>query len=544
MRTLSEETDDAAVDVEVEDDGRGSGDRNGGARAVAVAERLVGALPPWWPTAAVAVATAVGIGLRFVTTSNLWLDEALSLNIAQLPVGDLLDALRHDGHPPLYYLLLHLWVDVVGDGDTAVRALSGIFGVAGLPLAWIAGRRLAGTAGARWALVLAALSPYAIRYGSETRMYSLVMLLVLAGYLLLTDALRSPRPWRLACVALVSGALMLTHYWAFWLLGAVGVVLLWRWWRAPGERRTTVLALGSVAAGGVLFLPWLPAFLYQSSHTGTPWGLPFRPTAIVYATFVDMGGGTSLPEAALAAFVIGVLCLLALFVARWNQRELVIDVTTTPLVRDELAVVVATLAIGWAVAYVTSATFQSRYAAVVVPLILVVAAVGLTRIPGVGQLVVGGLMVGLSLVGIVWNLYYERTQSGDVAAAVAARAEPGDVVVYCPDQLGPGYSREMPDGLVELSYPELSSPERVDWVDYAERNAAADPDEIAAEVRSIADGHAVFVVWSSDYRTFDRQCEQLNHALSETAPSESLVSMQPDRHFEPANLSWHEFVRP
>ena len=76
--------------------------------------------------------------------SPLWLDEALSVNIARLPVGDLLEALRHDGHPPLYYLLLHYWMEVVGEGDVAVRALSGIFAVASLPLAWVAGRRLAG----------------------------------------------------------------------------------------------------------------------------------------------------------------------------------------------------------------------------------------------------------------------------------------------------------------------------------------------------------------------------------------------------------------
>jgi mannosyltransferase len=537
MPTLSEETDDATVDVE--GDGRAAVRRNGGSGAVAAAERLVRALPPWLPTFAVAVVTAVGVGLRFVTTSNLWLDEALSLNIASLPVGDMLDALRHDGHPPLYYLLLHYWIELVGESDVAVRALSGIFGIACLPLAWLAGRRLAGIAGGRWALVLAALSPYAIRYSSETRMYSLVMLLVLAGYLLLADTLRAPRPWRLAAVAGISGMLLLSHYWAFWLLGAVGLVLMWRWWRYPAERRPTTLVIGSVAAGGVLFVPWLPAFLYQSSHTGTPWGQPMRPTAIVYTTFADMGGGTSLEEAAIGGFVLAVMCLLALFVVRSQGRELVLDGATAPTVRAELAVVVGTLAIGWLVAYTTSATFQSRYAAVVAPLILLVAAVGITRIPGIGQLLVGGLVVALSLVGIAWNLYFERTQSESVAAAVAERAEPGDVVVYCPDQLGPAYSREMPDDLVELSYPELTSPERVDWVDYADRNAAADPTQIADEIREIAAGHAVFVVWRGEYRTFDNQCEQLNHAIGAGAPSNQVVTMRPSRYFEPANLSWH-----
>ena len=55
--------------------------------------------------AVIGTAVAVAVIARFVTTSPLWLDEALSVNIASLPLGDIPDALRQDGHPPLYYLV-------------------------------------------------------------------------------------------------------------------------------------------------------------------------------------------------------------------------------------------------------------------------------------------------------------------------------------------------------------------------------------------------------------------------------------------------------
>ena len=167
----------------VSEGGRGSASPDDGADAPAPAS-LATRLAP------LAVAGVV-VGLPAVfSTSELWLDEALSVNIARLPVGDMLDALRHDGHPPLYYLLLHAWMAVVGEGDTAVRALSGILGVATL-LAYIAGRRMAGVDGGRWALVDV---PVALRGAvlTETRMYSLVMLLVLGGYLILDDVLVKP----------------------------------------------------------------------------------------------------------------------------------------------------------------------------------------------------------------------------------------------------------------------------------------------------------------------------------------------------------------
>ncbi|MGH9236034.1 MAG: glycosyltransferase family 39 protein [Acidimicrobiales bacterium] len=483
---------------------------------------------------AVGAATTLGIVARFVQRSPLWLDEALSVNIARLPVGDLLEALRHDGHPPFYYLLLHYWMELVGEGDVAVRALSGIFAVASLPLAWVAGRRLAGAGGARWALVVVALSPYWVRYATETRMYSLAMLLVLGGYLLLVDALDRPAWPRLAGLALVSGLLLLTHYWAFYLLAAAGLVLAARAWRRPGHRGSTLRVLAALAAGGVLFLPWLGGFLYQAANTGTPWGEPFRPTAIVEAIVSDMGGGT-VSEASLYGTAVVLLALLALFAARSSGHEIELDLRTTPTVRHELATVGLVVAIGGAVSLATSATFQSRYAAVVVPLLLLAVAVGIVRVPGRARLVVGAVYLGLSIAGIAWVNYYQRTQADEVAAAVAARARPGDVVVYCPDQLGPGYSRAMPEGLVELTYPRLASPERVDWVDYAETNAAADPGELAEDIRARAGDHAVFAVWMSEYRTFGQQCEQLIGTLGLT---ENLVVQDDGRFYEPASLHW------
>jgi mannosyltransferase len=492
--------------------------------------------PAWLVPLAIGAVVAVGVVARFVQRSPLWLDEALSVNIASLPLGDMFEALRHDGHPPFYYLVLHAWMSVSGEGDGAVRALSGIFAVAALPLTWIAGRRIAGPSGARWALAVAALSPYLIRYATETRMYSMVMLLVLAGYLVLTDALDEPRPARLAALTLISGVLLLSHYWSFYLLGAVGLMLAFRWWRSPLQRAATGRVLLAVAGGGVLFLPWLGGFLYQSQNTGTPWGEPYRPTAIAQATLSDLGGGT-LTESSLAALVVALFLALALFAARSGGREITLDVRTVPIVRRELIVIGLVLAIGCVAGFATNATYQSRYAAVFVPLLLLAVAVGITRIPGAGRVVAGGAYLVLAVAGVGWVNYYQRTQAGEVGDAVAEHAQPGDVVVYCPDQLGPDYSRAMPDelGLTELAYPALTRPERVDWVDYAERNEAADPVRIAEEIRGRAGNRAIFLVWMSDYLTLDQQCEELLNALG---PATNLVVQDNAKFYEPAFLHW------
>ena len=73
----------------------------------------------------------------------MWLDEALTVNIAHAPLGQIPGLLRHDGAPPLYYFLLHFWMQAFGAGNLGARSLAGVIGVLNLPLAWVAGYRSA-----------------------------------------------------------------------------------------------------------------------------------------------------------------------------------------------------------------------------------------------------------------------------------------------------------------------------------------------------------------------------------------------------------------
>ncbi|HEY4396774.1 MAG TPA: glycosyltransferase family 39 protein, partial [Acidimicrobiia bacterium] len=166
--------------------------------------------PAKWVIAAAALVIVAGIVLRFVTQSDLWLDEALSVNISRLPYGDIPDWLRHDGAPPLYYFMLHAWTDAFGTTDFAVRSLSGVLSVATFVPMWFAGRRIAGRTGAWIAVLVLAASPFGIGFGSETRMYSLVMLLVTVGYLAVRRLLERPSLGRQAVVALITGLLLYT----------------------------------------------------------------------------------------------------------------------------------------------------------------------------------------------------------------------------------------------------------------------------------------------------------------------------------------------
>ena len=472
-------------------------------------------------TAGAAAFVAVAVGVRFVTRSPLWLDEALSVHIADLPLRDITGALRHDGHPPLYYWLLHGWMSVVGDGDVAVRALSGIFGVAALPLAWVAGHRVGGHRVAWAALLLVAWSPFAVRYSTEARMYSLVMALVLVGHVLVRRAVDDRRApaWVLVVVAAVTATLLLTQYWTMFLVAAAVATVAW-WGRRAGTAARTVAVrlVAAIVVGGLALVPWLPSLLEQREHTGTPWAPAPRPTVVAELTLGALGGG-EIAEAGLLAFLLVVLLVLGLL-GRPTPAGLVVGGTPSAAVRGEAAVVALTLGLGAAAGIATASTFAVRYASVVVPLMLLIAARGLAVLPGRWPAVgVSALLIGFGGAGIIENIRVERTQAGELAELVATQAGPDDAVVTCPDQLGPAMRRALDQEgaarLPVLVYPTLGDGRLVDWYDYEARNDAADPATVAAAIDGeVADGARVWVAWNGAYRTFDGDCEALLNALA------------------------------
>ena len=82
---------------------------------------------PRWRAASVAplaLAAVVSVVVIAWPRPALWLDEAQSVAIAHRSLPGIVDALRADGAPPIYYVVLHVWMSVFGTGDTAVRSLS------------------------------------------------------------------------------------------------------------------------------------------------------------------------------------------------------------------------------------------------------------------------------------------------------------------------------------------------------------------------------------------------------------------------------------
>ena len=188
----------------------------------------------------------LAFALRLVGISgiDLGLDGGLSVALARMPFDDSVALLAHDVHPPLFYILLRVWLWIVGTSPFAAKAL-GAFASTLLVAAMIGWTRsVVGARGALLAGLTLAVAPAAIEVGSGVREFGPAMtLMVLAAWAYTRGGRRST-----VLFVIVTAAALWTSYAA--VAVPVGVVI-----DAVARRSGRRIARGVV--GGVTILPWL-----------------------------------------------------------------------------------------------------------------------------------------------------------------------------------------------------------------------------------------------------------------------------------------------
>ena len=214
----------------------------------------------------VGVALVVGLAARWwdLGGPGLSFDETFTAAYSGLPINEIPAALRaNDSHPPLDYLLRHLFVGP--HSELWLRVPSAAFASLALVVVvrWMRRRAWFGVG----VVTMFALSPFQLLYGRQARMYALM---TLVGVLVAVVAERwidgdERSRWAVAVGALTAIA-CLDHAGGLFL--AAGIFALpglrrdpaaWRWRAAP------------VAAVLVWALLWGPAFLDQTGRNAGLW---------------------------------------------------------------------------------------------------------------------------------------------------------------------------------------------------------------------------------------------------------------------------------
>lgn len=418
-------------------------------------------------TAALAVLTLVSIYVRTRAISgSFWMDEGLSVGISSYPLTEIPHILRQDGSPPLYYLLLHLWMDVAGRDETAVHWLSLIFSLLCIPAAMWAGWSLWGKRAGYVGAVLCTLFPFLTAYGEEARMYSLMALLGLLATACYLHAFVYRRRGFVPAFAVLQALMLYTHSWGiFYGVGAaLAIYPIWRATASDQRRRLLIDAAMGFGGAALLYLPWVPTLLYQAKHTAAPWankprfGVPIQLSR-------DVLGGDRASIAVLLAGGFGLAALLAAHKARGERERLSVWVL--------IVVPIVTLGLAWGLSQISPA-WASRYFAAMVGALLLLIALGLSRAGKLG-------LVALAVVCVFWvkpTEYVDGYKSDvrDIGAEVGSQMKPGDLVLVGQPEQAPLVWYYMPAGLrYSSTIGPTSDPRHMDWVDALDRLRGAQP---------------------------------------------------------------------
>jgi len=283
---------------------------------------------------------SAALRLYRLDAQSLWNDEGNSARLSERKLDLILAGTASDIHPPAYYLLLHCWQALFGQSEWALRSLSVLAGSTLVLFTYLLGRFLFGEAVGLMAAFLGALSPFAIYYSQEARMYALLAAVFAASTFFLLRLLLGGRrtecnasrvslaafharwPLHLALYVLVSLCGLYTHY-AFPFALLVHNLIFALWWLALGRRSGSpwrLLAIwgGAQAAIAALYLPWLPVAL-RSVGGWSSAGQGYELGDALLNVLRVLGAGTTLPleEAALALVGMGALLLGGFWRARF-----------------------------------------------------------------------------------------------------------------------------------------------------------------------------------------------------------------------------------
>ena len=396
-------------------------------------------------------------GSNCIGCKSFWLDESFSYWVA-----------AHEGPRfwtfwdpamPLYYLILRGWIDLFGETESALRALSVIFAVGTIPVVYMLGRKLLGPTEGIIAIGLISVNAFFIKYSQEARGYTLaLMLCAFASYLFIGCVQHRRRRFWVAYGVVGTLATLAHAFSIFVLLGHV-VSLAFLPSDAKPKRRIAlgyalvgllvsplVLLLAREALqGGASTFVWIPEpnLLWVIAQSKELIGTQSRALAISYGFLACLGLGTVVSAARGRDEW-----------TRWRHVYIVLI---------GLGPFLATLLLSLAIPM-----FVSRYLIVMLPGLTLLAIAGISALPWRAvRITIAVVVVTMATRGIVHYYSVEKEDWRTATSELLARAEPGDGVMFsAPYTAAPFmyYAREDFEEMPRVLYPDGIDPTPVEHV--------------------------------------------------------------------------------
>jgi uncharacterized membrane protein len=458
---------------------------------------------------------AIGLALRLyrLGAQSLWLDEGGTWSEVTGRTGKgwlalLGELFSKDAAYPLYHVVLRAWVILAGDSEWSLRFPSALAGAATVLALYYAAlglgrpttddRRLIIDSGSsvvsgRWSVVglvaalLFALSPFALWYAQDAKVYSLLMLFLALEIWALLRALRRPERREWLVLAVISLASLFVHRLALLSIAgaALAYAIVWpqatvqrsnvqTFKRSNGDGRWSGWRLGLVLLALALAVAGVAGTILavRGESRGAGGHIPAGPLQALWLTFTrfsldrwpgDIAGYLGLPTA------VWLLPCAALTV--WGLALLIRDASARcPAAIGILAMVCVPLALlTLALALMAVPIYEARYATVAFPAWVLLLAYPFreprtkNREPARGFsgsrfLVLGSLLLVNTLILFqphkgLFSGDPVKEQWREAVTYAARQAHPDDLIIVHPYYVAPLYDyylpRATPDPLPE-----------------------------------------------------------------------------------------------
>lgn len=208
---------------------------------------------------------ASSLRLYNLTWNSFDNDEAFSWATSHRPLFQLINESFHmqgDPHPPVYWVMLKLWMMIAGESEVAIRLLTVFFGIIFVALTFALARKLFSPSAGVAASLFAALSSYLIWNSQDARMYIPSATFGLAGLVCLVNGLQDFRSrtrrenfgslWWVGYFIFTTLSCY-THLGASFLLPVHAIIIAYSF---ITDRKRSLPAIISFAAISLAFLPF------------------------------------------------------------------------------------------------------------------------------------------------------------------------------------------------------------------------------------------------------------------------------------------------
>ena len=412
-----------------------------------------------WDVWTVAAFTLVGAALRLwkLGADSVWRDEAQGLFVAakSFPTG-ITGALVADGHPPLFFFLMHFWAKIWGTNEFGIRLLPALLGIATIPLLYAVGRDMFGRYVGVLAAGVGALLPMHVLVSRQARMYTLLPLLALLSIWTLYDATRHNMRRYWVGWVVSSVVMMYSHNWGILVFAAENLFVAWHW--LMRDRRPSSLGawMVSLAGVGLLYLPWLPTLLEQFRIPGIVMGPWVRsensPIGHFWRIFNELTSMTWPGDRPLPYVILLAIGALSFTVSR---KRMAVAYEFSPATDLAVLALLFPMAVGILATSRTQGLIPSYVAMAVFPplcFLLARAISGLRPAYGLMALAVIALLFWYPA---LQNLYAKPVSAmREIARYVQDSAGPDDVVIIAPDYLATPFNFYFSGEQAQVAFPQ------------------------------------------------------------------------------------------